>query len=61
MKKSEECIQMEIMVDELFESLEMGYLPKEAEIKHIMGYIDQKLVELSEKLEVPDFDEEGEA
>lgn len=60
MKKSRECMEMEIMIDELFESLEMGYLSRDMEIKYIMGYIDQKLVELSEKLEVPDFDEEGE-
>ena len=58
MKKSEECAQMEIMIDELFESLEMGYLTRDVELKYIMGYIDQKLVELSEKLEVPDFNEE---
>lgn len=58
MKKSRECMEMEIYIDELFESLETGYLAHDIEIKYIMGYIDQKLVELAEKLEVPDFDEE---
>ena len=57
-KKSRACMEMEILIDDLFESIETGYLPNETEIKYIMGYIDQKLVELQEKLEEPDFDEE---
>lgn len=54
-KKSRACMEMEIMIDELFETIEGGYLPTDLEVRYIMGYIDQKLVELTEKIEVPDF------
>lgn len=57
-KKSRACMEMEIMIDELFETIEGGYLPTDLDVKYIMGYIDQKLVELQEKIEVPDFDDE---
>jgi len=54
-KKSRACMKMEIMIDELFETIEGGYLSTDMEVRYIMGYIDQKLVELNEKIEVPDF------
>ena len=60
MKKSKECMEMEIAIDEIFDSLETGFLASEVEVKYIMGYIEQKLVELEEKMEVPDFDDDEE-
>lgn len=59
-KKSRACLEMETVIDELFEFIEGGYLSTDQEVKYIMGYIDQKLVELQEKIEVPDFDDEEE-
>ena len=60
MKKSRECMETEILIDELFEGLETGLLPIEVEVKYIMSYIDQKLVELQEKMEVPCLDDDEE-
>ena len=60
MKKSRLCIETEILIDEIFDEMESGQFQHECEVKYLMGYIDQKLVELQEKIEVPCLDDDEE-
>ena len=59
--KSKEYMELESRIERIFYDLDMGYLISVSEIKNIIGYIEQKIIELNEKLEVPDFDEDEES
>lgn len=49
-KKSKECIEMEIHIDEFFELLNDGYIGNYTEIEYIYNYLRSKLEEFEDEL-----------